>query len=92
MSDMRVEDVNGRKRRATKLGIVEAMIRARIERTRAVGESFRVTDGLRDEGRKVEIIGIYVIQSSTDVKVQRSPIDKGMDDKSEGGDERLSHS
>ena len=89
---MRVEDVNGRKRRATKLGIVEAMIRARIERTRAVGESFRVTDGLRDEGRKVEIIGIYVIQSSTDVKVQRSPIDKGMDDKSEGGDERLSHS
>ncbi len=89
---MRVEDVNGRKRRATKLGIVEAMIRARIERTRAIGESFRVTDGLRDEGRKVEIIGIYVIQSSTDVKVQRSPIDKGMDDKSEGGDERLSHS
>lgn len=65
---MRVEDVNGRKRRATKLGIVEAMIRARIERMRVVGESFRVTDGLRDEGRKVEIIGTYIIQSSTDVK------------------------
>ena len=39
---MRVEDVKGRKRRVTKLGIVEAIMRAKMERTRVAGESFRL--------------------------------------------------
>lgn len=47
LSDMRVEDVKGRKRRVRKLGIVEAMMRAEIERMRVNGESFRLRDALR---------------------------------------------
>ena len=39
---MRVEEVKGRNRRVRKLGIVEAMMRARTERMRVVGESFRL--------------------------------------------------
>ena len=36
LRDMRVEVVNGRKRRVRKLGIVEAMMRARTQRKRVV--------------------------------------------------------
>ena len=48
-NDKRVEDVKGRKRRVRKLGIVEAMMRARIETTRVVGESFRMTTEFGNE-------------------------------------------
>ena len=37
-----MEEVKGRKRRVTKLGIVEAIRTARMERTRRGGESFRL--------------------------------------------------
>lgn len=43
LRDMRVEVVKGRKRRLRKLGIVEAMIRARMEKMRAV-RSFSLKD------------------------------------------------
>lgn len=43
-SDMRVEEVKGRKRRVRKLGMVEAMMMATTERMRVVGESFRLMD------------------------------------------------
>ncbi len=36
LRDMRVEEVKGRKRRVRKLGMVEAMMRARRERRRVV--------------------------------------------------------
>ena len=43
LRDMRVEVVKGRKRRGRKLGIVDAMMRARMERMRVVrGFSLRI--------------------------------------------------
>lgn len=36
LREMRVEDVKGRKRRVRKLGIVEAMMRTRVEMKRVV--------------------------------------------------------
>ncbi len=53
-SDMRVEEVKGRKRRVRKLGIVEAMMMATTERMRVVGESFRLMNGVE------EIVKVYL--------------------------------
>lgn len=39
-----MEEVKGRKRRDTKLGVRDAMIRARMERMRVCGESFSLND------------------------------------------------
>lgn len=41
LREMRVEDVKGRKRRVRKLGIVEAMMRTRVEMKRVV-KGFRL--------------------------------------------------
>ena len=43
LRDMRVEEVKGRKRRVRKLGIVEAMMRAMMEKMRVFG-SFSLRD------------------------------------------------
>jgi hypothetical protein len=56
-SDMRVEEVKGRKRRVRKLGIVEAMMMATTERMRVVGESFRLMNGVE------EMVKVYLLNN-----------------------------
>ncbi len=94
LSDMRVEEVKGRKRRVRKLGIVEAMMMATTGRMRVVGESFRFMNGV-EEIVKVYlwnnggVCNLYIRLTS---RVHLSPIDKGRDDKSGGGEKHFSHS
>lgn len=59
LRDMRVEEVKGRNRRVRKLGIVEAIMRARMERMRVL-RSFSLKDigGLMELG---EVLCLFVI-------------------------------